>query len=109
MELDAEVLGWQRGWECREGREAGIEGQTPIRGIKNQIITVPYQQLFTPNYPEITGEHKSGRYQDNSLFIKGKKNPKNTGIVLLQRLQLGTEDPAQETLPPILPKTRHGH
>lgn len=94
----------QKGWECREGGEAGGKGQTSICDIKNQISAVPYQQLFTPNYPRIMSEHGSGRYWDNLLFIKGK----NIGIVL-QRLQFLTKDPAQETLLTALPKTRHSH
>lgn len=63
----------QKGWECREGGEAGEEGQTPICDIKNQISAVPYQQLFTPNYPRIMSEHGSGRYWDNLRFIKVKR------------------------------------
>lgn len=78
-ELGAEIFGMapvevQKDWECREGPGAGDEGQTPISDIQNQIAAVSYQQLFTANYPQITSEHKSGRYQDNFLFIKGKKS-----------------------------------
>lgn len=113
--LDAEILGW-RLWRCRRAGNAGKDWKLHVPGqeMRDNLRSVTpkiklprsCQQPFTPNYPPITSEHRSGRYQDNLLLIRGKKT---IGIVRLQCLQFCTEDPAQETQLPALPKIRHSH